>query len=91
MKNMLRVLFGNLKFLNKTDYIAVPLKMIYIIYSLPFLLISFVMMARSAGAFGSPDDEKFGIVKTVLLHISNIFLSFVLWEFLINVVFRELL
>jgi hypothetical protein len=38
------------------------------------------------GAFGSPPDEKIGIMKKIFLHIDNIFLSFVFWGLIINVI-----
>lgn len=85
MKNMLNILYGDLHFQGKIDFIIVPLKVLYIIYSIPFLVFAFLLVARSFGTFGSPKNEKFGIVKKMLLHIADIFWSFVFWGIIINV------
>ena len=84
MENIIKVLFGSLKYRTKLDYIFIPLKCIYIIYSLPLLALAFLLYLRSSGAFGSPKNEKFGIIKKILFHLSNIFFSFVFWGLIIN-------
>jgi len=85
VKNMLSVLYGNLHFRKKADFIILPLKVLYIIYSIPFLLFSFLLMVRSFGAFGSPENEKIGIIKKTLLHIADLFLSYCLWISIFNI------
>lgn len=84
MKNMLNVLYGNLYFKKKSDYVIIPFKIVYIIYSLPFLAFAFLLMTRSFGAFGSMKNEKVGIIKKMLLHLADIFWSFVFWGIIIN-------
>lgn len=86
MKNMFEVLYGNLKIKKNTDYFVVPLRVLYILYSIPFLVFAFLLMARSFGAIGSPKNEKVGIIKKILLHIADIFWSFVLWGIVINLI-----
>lgn len=84
MRNMLKALYGNLCFIKKSDYIVVPLKVLYIIYSLPFLLFSYLLAIRSFGGLESSEDEKVGIIKKAFLHFAAIFFSFILWGLLIN-------
>ncbi|MCX7920970.1 MAG: hypothetical protein N3B21_02945 [Clostridia bacterium] len=86
MINMLKALYGTLKFERKADYFIMPLKVLYIIYSIPFLVFAFLLMLRSFGAFGSPKNERIGIIKKVLLHFADVFWSFVLWGIIINAI-----
>ena len=44
-------------------------------------------MLRSFGAFGSPKNEKFGIVQRILIHFTDTFWSFVFWGIILNVIF----
>lgn len=79
MKSILKILYGNLNIRKKTDYVIVPLKVLYIVYSIPFLVFAFLLLVRSFGAFGSAKDEKFSNVKKILLHFADVFLSYCLW------------
>mgnify|MGYP001079307878 CR=1 FL=1 len=86
---MLSVLFGNykqnLRFTNKIDFLVVPFKARYINYTLAFLIFTFLFYLRSLGAFGNPLNERFDIIKKILLHLSAIFLSFIFWGIIVNV------
>lgn len=76
---MLRVLYGNLKFNRKIDCILIPIKYLYLVYTAPFLVFAILLSIRSLGAFGNPLKEEFGIVKSVLLHLSALVISFAIW------------
>ncbi|OPX41869.1 hypothetical protein CLHUN_42600 [Ruminiclostridium hungatei] len=90
MKNMLNILFGNLNIKKQTDYIIVPIKVLYIIYSIPFLMFALLLAARSFGAFGSSKSEKIGIIKKILLHFANIFWSYCLWVVILSILEEKL-
>ncbi|MCX7921367.1 MAG: hypothetical protein N3B21_05000 [Clostridia bacterium] len=90
MKNMLKILYGSLRFRKKADYIIIPLKVIYIIYSIPFLIFAFLLFIRSFGGFGSPQNEKIGMVKRILLHFSAIFWSYCLWIAILSILEEKL-
>lgn len=87
MSKIFKVLYGDFKFRKKIDYITVPLKVLYIIYSIPFLLFAVLLMLRSFGAFGSSTDEKFGLVKKILFHFADIFWSFIFWGIIVNLIY----
>jgi hypothetical protein len=82
---MFNVLFGNFRIQRKTDYFVLPLKILYIVYNIPFLLFAFLLFLRSFGAFGNGKNEKFGIVKKVLLHFTAIVSSFFFWIIILSV------
>lgn len=84
LKNLLNTLYGNLRFRYRSDYITVPLKLAYIVFSIPFLLFALGLWARSLGAIGSPEEEKIGVVKVIFLHIADIFWSSAFWVISIN-------
>ena len=86
MRKICKLLFGDINIKDKGDYIVVPLKVVYIIYSIPFLLFVIMAFVRTMGAFKNPNDEKIGIVKRVLFHIANIFISLVFWDLIITIV-----
>lgn len=83
---MLKVLYGNLKIQNKFDFLILPFKILYMVYTLPFLIFALLSYIRTLGAFGNPVKEKFGVVKKILLHFSAIFLSFIFWGVIINII-----
>jgi hypothetical protein len=87
---MLKVLFGSLKINRGIDYAILPLKIVYIVYTTPFLIFAFLMNVRSFGAFSSSSKEKFGIVKKILLHLSAIFLSFGMWIVILSILEKTL-
>jgi hypothetical protein len=76
---MLRALYGSFKIVKKTDYLKLLFKIVYIIYTSPFLLFALLLYARSFGAFNNSPDEKFGKIKIFLLHFSAIAFSFGIW------------
>ena len=76
---MLKVLFGSFKITSKFDYVLIPLKVLYLLYNVPFLLVALLMTIRSLGAFGNPLKEEFGLIKKILLHFSAIVTSFFFW------------
>lgn len=76
---MLKALYGNLKIKNKFSWIMIPFKIIYMAYTLPFLIIIVLASFRSLGAFGNPLKEEFGFVKRILLHFSAIVISMFGW------------
>jgi hypothetical protein len=76
---MLKVLYGSLSIKSKSDlFILIP-KLIYIIYTLPFLVFAFLLALRSLGGFGNPLKEEFGITKKILLHFAAVVISFGIW------------
>lgn len=79
---MLKTLYGNLRYEKKTDLLLLPIKYLYIIYTIPFLIFVLLLTIRSFGAFGNPLKEESGIVKSILLHVATIFISFVIWGIL---------
>src|SRR3989339_2290560 len=83
--HMLQVLYGNLKIHKKMDYLILPLKILYIIYTAPFLLFVFLMYIRTLGAFGNPSKEKFGVMKKIFLHLAGISISFGLWIIILGI------
>ncbi len=87
---MLNILFGNLNINKQTDYIIVPMKVLYIIYSIPFLIFALLLASRSLGAFGSSKNEKLGIIKKILLHFANIFWSYCLWIVILSILEEKL-
>lgn len=82
---MLKVLYGRLEMNKKSDWLMLSLKLLYMLYTLPFLIFIFLFYIRSIGAFGNPLKEEFGIVKKVLLHFSAIVLSFGLWMAILSI------
>ncbi len=87
---MLNILFGNLNIKKQTNYIIVPMKVLYIIYSIPFLIFALILDLRSLGAFGSCKNEKIGIIKKILLHFANIFWSYCLWIVILSILEEKL-
>jgi hypothetical protein len=82
---MLKVLYGSFEINSKIDYIKLPFKIIYIIYTAPFLLFTFLMYIRSLGAFGNPLKEKYGTAKIIMVHFAAIAFSFGMWVLLLSV------
>ena len=83
---MLDVLYGRLKIQRKVDIILLPIKIIYFLYTIPFLVFALLLFIRTLGVFGNSSKERFGIVKKILLHFTAIFLSFIFWGIIINVI-----
>ena len=81
---MVKLLYGDLAIKERIDRILVPLKIIYIIYTIPFLLMTAIMFIRGLGAFKGPANEKIGKIKRVLLHCAAIFWSFCLWVIILS-------
>ncbi len=81
---MLESMYGSLKIKNKIDIFLFPIKIIYMVYTIPFLLFVLLMQIRTLGAFGNAFKEKVGKVKALLIHFSAIFLSFIFWGVIIN-------
>ena len=69
---MIKALYGNLKVSKKSDWIILPFKVVYIIYTLPYLIIVGLAYFRTPGLFQNPLKEKFGFLKKILLHFSAI-------------------
>lgn len=63
-----------------------PLKIIYVLYTLPFLALALVLYIKGMGAFGR--DNNVGIIKKVLFHLLGILLSYLIWRALAFVVFK---
>lgn len=81
---MFNVLFGEFKIKRHSDYFVVPMKILYFIYNIPFVIFAFLLSLRSFGAF-TCKDEKFGIVKIILFHFAAIVTSFFFWIILLVV------
>ncbi len=79
---MLKTLYGNLRYRKKIDIIILPIKYLYIVFTFPFLIFVLLLTIRSVGVLGNPLTEESGIVKSILLHIATIFISFVMWGIL---------
>ncbi len=76
---MFKTLYGNLKYSRKSDLIFLPIKYLYLLYTVPFLVFAFMLSVRSVGVFGNPTTEEMGIVKAILLHMSAVVISFAIW------------
>ncbi len=82
---MLRILYGDMKMNKKTDFAILMFKVIYIIYTAPFLMFVFLMCLKTLGAFGNPLKEKFGIIKKIMLHFSAIAISTCIWIIVLGI------
>lgn len=76
---MIKVLYGNLKYQNKFDFLILPFKYLYVLYTLPTLFFIFMLAIRSGGVFGNPLNEEFGDIKAIVFRLSVLILSFALW------------
>ena len=82
---MLRILYGDLKINKKTDFVILMFKVIYMIYTAPFLVFVFLMYLKTLGAFGDPLKEKFGTIKKTMLHFSAIAVSTCIWIIILGI------
>lgn len=89
MKRVFKILYGDLNIRKKSDYIIVPLKVLYLIFSIPFLIIILGLFLRSFGTIGTSKNEKFGVVKKILFHFADVFWSFALWGVLISQILKQ--
>ncbi|TYQ13256.1 UNVERIFIED_CONTAM: hypothetical protein Cloal_4322 [Acetivibrio alkalicellulosi] len=85
---MLRALYGRLTIKNKIDYLIVGLKILYIIYTIPFLMFAAGLYVITLSFDENPFKENMGFVKTILLHFSAVFWSAILWIFKILIINR---
>lgn len=85
---MIYLLFGDLKYQNKIDILKLPLKYLYMVYTLPTLVFIFLLGMRGAGALGVPEKNGIGIVKLLLFRFSVFVLSFGLWIGIYGIIVR---
>lgn len=78
--NMLKALYGSFKIKDKKDWLILPVRIVYLIYTLPFLLVVLILYARGIGAFKDPYKGKTNKRKMIGLHFSFIIMSFFIWR-----------
>ncbi len=83
---MFKVLYGNLRYRRPLDIFILPIKYIWVVYTLPTIVFVFLLTFRSGGAFGNPIIEEFGTIKKVLFRCSVVFISFVVWGIIFSIV-----
>jgi hypothetical protein len=81
---MLKALYGSLKIKKNVDYVFVSLKILYIIYTVPFLIFALCTYIYTLSFHENPFKQEIGVIKRILLHISAIFWSFVIYVFLLK-------
>jgi uncharacterized membrane protein YccF (DUF307 family) len=81
---MFMALYGNLRINSKKGIYLFPLKVLYIILTLPFLVFSLLLAIKSLGAFGNPLKEKIGFKKKIILHVTANVVSVFIWMALLG-------
>lgn len=76
---MFKILYGNWRFSTIIEKVLFPFKIIYFIYTLPFLLFSVLLYLRTFGVFSASPNEKFSLPKILALHMAAVVISFGLW------------
>lgn len=89
-KIMIKALYGNLKINRKIDALIFPIKLLYILYTIPYLIFALLLSIRSLGALGNPLKEEFGLKKKILLHFGAIVMSFIGWVFILAI-FKDII
>ena len=76
---MIKALYGTFKLKKISDYFILPFKVIYLLYTFPFLIFLVLASIRGAGAFGNLSKKKLGVMEKILLHFAAIVISFLAW------------
>lgn len=82
MKEILKVLRIDLDIKNENRLYLKFVKILYVIYTLPFVMFSYGLSLRSLGAFENANSDKISSFDRVMIHFLAIFLSYLLWFFI---------
>ncbi len=87
MSELWFVLFSSKGIRKSENKVYTVLKILYLIYLLPFILFAIGMAFKSGAGSG---NQKSGIIKKILVHFSAIFMALCFWIIIIQIISEKL-